>query len=59
MPVLLIADAELSGEADVEMADNMTRLIRGQGLYLPMRGPLRRIHGDVLAGQTRGQVIRS
>ena len=39
MPVLLIADAELSGEAHVEMADSMTRLIRGQGLYLPTWGP--------------------
>ena len=58
MPVLLIADAELSGEAHVEMADNMTRLIRGQVLICPC-GPLRRIHRDVLAGQTRGQVIRS
>jgi len=59
MPVLLIADAELSGEAHVEMADNMTRLIRGQGLYLPMRAPTTNPPGDVLAGQTRGQVIRS
>jgi hypothetical protein len=58
MPVLLIADAELSGEAHVEMADNMTRLIRGQGLYLPMRAPTTNPR-DVLAGQTRGQVIRS
>jgi hypothetical protein len=59
MPVLLIADAELSGEAHVEMADNMTRLIRGQGLYLPTWGPYDESTGMFLAGQTRGQVIRS
>jgi hypothetical protein len=40
MPVLLIAEAELPEEAyaelaDKELADKMTPVMRGQGLYLP------------------------